>query len=360
MRPATLFVLVTAVAMATPPVQALAASGGEIDVPITQSIIRDGVIRYGVWVEVGERSVLAMLDTGSTGLRIMPSVFRGEPRGTPTEVSFGSGARLRGVAVPMPIAIGSRTGVALVEVVQEADCVETQPHCDVERRGGGAYLIGGDGFSSEGYSAILGIGLPFRGTDVGHPLTALGITRWIVDLPRPYALAEGHLILDPEPRRRNGFDMLERHGFADGDACVQAAPLAKETCGSVLFDTGAPAVSVSFEGIKTATAWPKGTPGAFSFKSGGRSIALDFTSGRTGGLVSAMVSPPAPRDPPGAFILAGVEPYFTYDLLYESETHGVGLKKRATPFHILDPVEDGEEGRADDTRPPVRRKHTHG
>lgn len=341
MRPAIRSALALAV-LWTPP-SARAAGSGESDVPITQSIIRDGVIRYGVWVKVGERSVLALLDTGSTGLRILPSVFRGDPVGVPTEAAFGSGALMRGVAMRMPVAIGARAGTAVVEVVQDLGCVETQPACDVARLGGESTLIGGDGFSSEGYSAILGIGLPFRGTDVGNPLAALGVRRWIVDLPRPYAAAEGHLVLDPEPRRREGFSMLERHGFADGDGCIQAAPMAKEACGSVLFDTGAPGVAVSFAEIKAASAWPKGTAGAFTFKAEGRSLPLDFETGRTGGMIHGSVSPPAPHDPPGAFILAGVEPYFSYDLLYEEESHRVGLKKRVPAFGIPEPEADGDD-----------------
>ena len=358
MRPATRSALALAVLWAPPP--ARAAGARESDVPISQSIMRDGAIRYGVWVKVGERSVLALLDTGSTGLRILPSVFRGDPVGVPTEAVFGSGARLRGVAVRMPVAIGGRAGTAAVEVVQDLDCVEERPDCDVARLGGESYLIGGDGFSSEGYSAILGIGLPFRGTDVGNPLAELGVTRWIVDLPRPYAAAEGHLILDPEPRHRDGFSMLERHGFADGDGCVRAAPMAKEACGSVLFDTGGPAVSVSLAEIKAESAWPRGTAGAFTFKAEGRSIPLDFETGRTGGMIGGLVSPPAPHDPPGAFILAGVEPYFSYDLLYEPESHRVGLKKRVPPFRIPEPADDRDDESGGPPRPSRHRARRHG
>lgn len=341
MRPAFRATLLLALVLACSPpgVRAAGQPAGESDVPITQSIIRDGAIRFGVWVKVGERSVLAMLDTGSTGLRILPSVFHGEPRGIPTETAFGSGARMRGPAVPMPIAIGARTGVALVQVVEDLGCVASKPYCDVNRLDAEAYRIGGDGFSSEGYSAILGIGLPFRGTDIGNPLSALGVTRWIVDLPRPFAFTEGHLVLDPDARHRDGFRTLDRHGFADGDACVTAATLPKAVCGSVLFDTGAPAVSLAVPGVPALSLWPKGTPAAVRFAAGDAPLDLDVRSGETGGLLGIVVSPPEPHDPPGAFILAGVEPYFTFDVLYDSDAHRVGLKRRAAPFRIFDPEE---------------------
>ena len=312
-------------------------NNANIDIPITQSRIRDGSIRYGVWVKVGDRSVEAMLDTGSTGLRILPSLFRGDPAGIPTETAFGSGASLRGVAVRMPVAIGPKSGMAVVEVVQNVGCVKEKPDCDVERLGAESYRLGGDGFSSEGYSAILGIGLPFRGTDVGNPLSALGVKRWIVDLPRPYAFPDGHLILDPDAGSQGGFINLNRSGFADGDGCIRSASLPEPKCGSVLFDTGAPGVEVSFEGVEAASGWESGTPGTLSFKSGAKTLDLDFRVGETGGLRAVSVTPPEPKDPPGPFILAGVEPYFTYDVLYDEAAHLVGLKKRGTPFKIPDP-----------------------
>lgn len=315
--------------------RAARADDVSIDVPITQSRIRDGAIRYGVWVKVGDRTVEAMLDTGSTGLRVLPSVFPGDPVGIPTQTAFGSGSLLRGVAVKMPIAIGSKSGMATVEVVQDVGCVEDKPNCDVERLYHESYRIGGDGFSSEGYSAILGIGLPFRGTDVGNPLSALGFKRWIVDLPRPFAFPDGHLILDPDVRGRDGFTILDRHGFADGDGCIRSAALSEPKCGSVLFDTGAPAVEVSFDGVKTASSLGRETAGTFSFKAGDTTLNLDFRSGETGGLCDFGLTPPEPKDPPGPFILAGIEPYFTYDVLYDAAAHAVALKKRATPFRIF-------------------------
>ena len=315
------------------------AGDGSFDVPITQSRIRDGALRYGVWVKVGDRTVEAMLDTGSTGLRVLPSVLPGDPVGVPTQTAFGSGSLLRGVKMRLPIAIGAKSGLATVEVVEDVDCVKEKPSCDVERLDHESYRIGGDGFSSEGYSAILGIGLPFRGTDVGNPLTALGVKSWIVDLPRPFAFADGHLILDPDASARDGFAVLDRNGFADGDGCIKSAALTEPKCGSVLFDTGGPAVLVAFDGVTAASLWEKGTTGAFSFKSGDKTLDLDFRAGETGGLLAVGLLPPEPKDPPGPFIQVGVEPYFTYDMLYDAAAHSIGLRKRVVPFKVSGPAE---------------------
>ncbi len=300
-----------------------------LDIPITQRVIRDGSIRYGVWVKVGERSVEAMLDTGSTGLRVLPSVFRGDMTGVPTDVTFGAGLHLAGIAVKAPIEIGSLDGMAQVEVVNSVGCVPGRSSCGVPIATVDSFLIGGDGYPSEGYSAILGIGLPFRGTDLGNPLAALGVKQWIVELPRPDEIAEGHLILEPDDKATQGFTMLTHRGSADADGCIEGGPLPQRKCGTLLFDTGAPGMEVSYEDVTTTTTWDDGVAGTLTFKiSKTDGLKLDFKTGESGGLRGVSITPPASRDEPEPFILAGVQPFFTYDILYDEPTHAVGLMKR--------------------------------
>ena len=302
-----------------------------LDLPISQSINRDGTIRYAVWIKVGDRTVQAMIDTGSTGLRVLQSVMPRDVVGEPTDMAFGAGLHMQGVAIKAPIEVGSRTGVATVEVVDRISCVEEKPNCDVTNLSGDSYLIGGNGYPSEGYSAILGIGFPFRGTDIGSPLAALGVKSWIVDLPRPDESADGHLILDPDAGRTRAFAMLDRHGMADAAGCIEAGPLHEKKCGTLLFDTGAPGINVSFEGIETAARWEDGTAGVLTFVSDDQTFTLDFRVGQNGGLTGAGVTPPGPHDPAEPFILAGATPYFAYDVLYDDRKHRVGLLKRAPP-----------------------------
>lgn len=299
-----------------------------LDIPISQAVIRDGVIRYFVWVKVGERTVQAMVDTGSTGLRVLQSVFPGPLSGRPTDIGFGAGLHMAGWAIRTPIQIGSLIGIANVEVVTDIGCSPGRPNCDVNSLGGDDYLIGGDGFPAEGYSAIIGIGFPFRGTDLGNPLSAIGVKRWIVELPRPYETADGHLILDPSASAASGFSMLSRHGSADGAGCITGGPLTETKCGTILFDTGAPAITLSDETVVSETQWPNGTQGALSFIAGDDTLKLDFEVGKSDALNHIGLTPLEPHDALEPFILAGVYPFYTYDILYDADAHAVGLRKR--------------------------------
>ena len=79
--------------------------------PRTEALIRevrlsDGVYRYGVPLTIGSTEVLAGLDTGAAGLRIMPDALdlKQVKAGTQPEFdNFGSGPRLVGVAARAPL-----------------------------------------------------------------------------------------------------------------------------------------------------------------------------------------------------------------------------------------------------------------
>jgi hypothetical protein len=309
------------------------AEGAYLDIPISQSVNRDGAIRYAIWIKVGARSVQALLDTGSTGLRVLPVVVPGDIVGVPTSVVFGGSIQMDGLALPASIQIGSLTGRSLVEVVQRTRCTDERPDCGFGRWGGDDDLIGGDGFPAEGYSAIIGIGFPRGGSDVGNPLQALGVKRWIVDLPRPYDTAEGHLILEPDDKVSVGFTVLSHTGFADADGCIAGGPLSETKCGAILFDTGAPLMSVSYEGIQAPVSWGDQGAGTLSFTPAADTVEaqplkLAFRVGENGGLNSVTTMPLRRTDPPKTFILAGVDPYLAYDVLYDSTKRAVGLRPR--------------------------------
>jgi hypothetical protein len=52
-----------------------------VEVPIREVVLSDGVRRYGVPVKIGSQDALAGLDTGASGLRLMPDApGRGDER----------------------------------------------------------------------------------------------------------------------------------------------------------------------------------------------------------------------------------------------------------------------------------------
>ena len=98
-----------------------------------------------------------------------------------------------------------------------------------------------------------------------------------------------------------------------------------------------------------------------SFASGGKTLALDFQAGESGGLAEVVLAPPEPHGSPKPFILAGIAPFFTSDILYDDEAHAVGLKTRASPFKGPDPdTADIAPARADDAPVLDRRRRRAG
>ena len=302
-----------------------------LDLPIHQTVNRSGALRYAVWVTIGERRIEALLDTGSTGLRVLAPVMPNPPASsTWTDQGFGGTLRMKGRVVPAPIEIGSMTGKALVQVVDEVACANGRRDCGIFPVDADSFRIGGDAFPHQGYSAILGIGLPFTRTDLANPLESVGVKRWIIDLPRPNDLAPGHLILDPGTTESEGFSILPRSGNADADGCLEGSFLTEKKCGTVLFDTGAPAISLTYDGLKAPLAFKHREEGTLTLSLGNeKAVRLAFQAGESGGLCELTLTPPLSSNHSDPFIVAGVSPFFTFDMLYDAAAHTVALRQRS-------------------------------
>ena len=305
---------------------AVAASPSGITIPINQTTMRNGAIRYSIWLKVGHRIVEAMLDTGSTGLRVLPPVVPGDLTGLPTEVTYDNGVRLRGLSIPVGVEIGDLSGTVPIEVVDKSDCDATEANCPA-RKHGGTFLIGGDGLSGHGYSAILGIGFSERGSDVPNPLEALGASQWMVELPSPDdPSATGRLVLNPDAAAQAGFKMAPAVKGGDFFGCLQTKKPEQMICGPLLLDTGAPSIMAVTQDTETGEIWPKGRAANFRFRSG---QTLSFDSGGAGDMSQVRIVPAKQRPKLGdSFILAGLFPYYFYDVLYDAAAHKVGLKER--------------------------------
>jgi len=305
-----------------------AAPSGLI-IPISQTVMHDGTIRYSIWVKVGHRTVEAMLDTGSAGLRVLPPVVPGDLTGLPTEATYDNGVRLKGLSVPIGVEIGALSGTVPVEVVDKPECDATEANCPVSKHGG-TFLIGGDGLSGHGYSAILGIGFSERSPDVPNPLEALGAGQWMVELPSPDdPSATGRLVLKPDAAAQAGFKMAPAVKGGDFFGCLQTKKPEQMICGPLLLDTGAPSIMAVTQDTETSEIWPKGRAANFRFRSG---QTLSFDTGGAGDMSQVRIVPAKQRPKLGdSFILAGLFPYYFYDVLYDAAAHKVGLKERDKP-----------------------------
>ncbi|WP_309606552.1 hypothetical protein [Phenylobacterium sp.] len=330
----TLAVLLTLAAASA----ARAEPAPRTEVAIRQVRLSNGALRYAVPVTIGSTPLLASLDTGSTGLRILPGTLGAmdaTATAEPEVYGYASGSRYEGVVGEAAVAMGAARGRAPVHLIRTIGCFAHLPRCPASRTTLATYGIASDGLPGEGFRAILGLDMaPGR---VGSPLESLGVRRWIVELPRP-GEPDGRLILNPTEAETEGYvrvPLAAPYAHERGGGLHDAVPgcLANEetharACGVVLLDTGAPGLAVA-NGQLVGPPWPAGTPAALDlFDATGRlAIHEVLTIGSRD--QGARLSYRQDGHVLGVVIYAGTAPYFAYSVLYDPRKRVLGLKPRA-------------------------------
>ena len=254
-----LLVWALSVGLATSPA-ALASGAGRVEVPIRQTVLSDGNIRYSVPVSVGSGAPFdAMLDTGSFGLRVLSAAVspdQYEATDLQRAYPYGGGARLRGIIARAVVKVGdASTGQPIpIQVVQSVDCTEERPRCAASKMSAEDYRIGGDGLAGQGFGAILGASLRTAPAEMGanNPLSAMADS-WIVLLPPPGDPSPGRLILNPAADDLTGFRMFSLsqqpdHGGEPGwidtklPGCLVDDRSKQRLCAPVMLDSGAPGI----------------------------------------------------------------------------------------------------------------------
>ena len=303
-----------------------AGAAGRVEVPLSQRVLSDGTIRYFVTLSLGARPVEAMVDTGSTGLRILPNVVPDAAFASiskqPNVYGYGSGVRLNGVVAMLGVGIGglSGTGPVGVQLVRTVDCFQNQPGCPASRLSQADYRLGGDGLAKEGFDAILGISMGTGAVD--NPLRQLGVETWIVVLPRPGESGPGSLILNPDPAEVAGYTLFPTQQrlknspsvpLPDGiPGCLIVQRSGQQICGPTLLDSGAPGISISPGKPADGSGWKKGDQITIAFTNQqGGTIQASFEAGATrpAQLSAAAASTGAQTD---THIAAGTQPCFLF------------------------------------------------
>jgi hypothetical protein len=321
-----------------------AGAAERVEVPLGQRVLSDGNIRYFVDVSVaGYPPVAAMVDTGSTGLRILANVFPDSAFASiseqPSIYGYGSGVRLNGVVATLRVGLGrlSGPGPIPVQLVRTVDCFPKRPRCPASRLSQADYRIGGDGLPKAGFDAILGIAM---GTGpVDNPLRRLGAQTWIVILPRPGEDRPGTLILNPNADELAGYTLFPTEHrlknlpggaeFHDGiPGCLVINKSGKRICGPTLLDTGAPGISINSSDPAERNGWIRGDRFAIIFRNRqGGEVQAGFEAG-AGGPSRFSTSAPQDAGHRETHISAGTLPYFLFSVLYDDQRHLVGLRRR--------------------------------
>lgn len=310
--------------------------GARSEVPIREVILSDGERRYAVPIKIGNTPVEAGLDTGSTGLRVLPNVLAASDAthdGDSDRYGYGAGTEFVGKTGTAAVTVGNISGTSSLQLIETMDCLPGKPHCPASRIPMEKFGIEGSGFPGEGFRAILGINM--AGADVASPLSAIGAKSWIVELPRPGDNGPGKLILNPGNEEVKDFAFLpivpafsrQRGGLHDSIAgCLINIPNKTKACGVALLDTGAPGIRL-VNGSLGRTPWPNGTAAALAFYDGsGTARAAEyFTVGLRTHASHLTFEEGSERT---TAIFAGLSPYFAFDILYDPGKEEIGLRPR--------------------------------
>ncbi len=316
-----LFSVLAALLVATP------ALAQRVELPIKRVTLSNGDRRFSVTVAIDGQPVEAGLDTGSTGLRVLAAALpqAAGKHGEGVRISYGSGVEFGGPSIPVALGLGTLpAGKAHVQRIDKVACLARVPDCAARAKVGASdYRIQGDGQPGEGFVAILGIGL--SADPVGNPLVALGIRRWIVELPRPGEDAPGRLVLNPddaEVARYQHFSFIGDTNRVAG--CIVAEAPAARLCAPAVIDTGA--VGLRVQGGKAEQILSNGAAAQIVVGDDRATAAMPVTIGRRD-QASGMRLYPARR--PGELTLSlGIAPYFHWSVLYDAEHRRLGLANR--------------------------------
>ena len=307
------------------------AEAARVEIPIHQTVLRGGWIRYSIPLRLGTTDVEAMLDTGSTGLRILPGTLApGDYTAShsSTAYPYGSGVELTGVTARGALALGALTSGSPVTfiAVQSVGCVDRIPDCAASRISQEDFRIGGDGLKGQGFKAIFGINLV--STEVDNPLIAMGVESWIVLLPVPGDTVPGKLVLNPSADETAGYSLFHladpRHAtFLPG--CIVADDLQQKICGRVVLDSGAPGIMVASREVIASFPWPSGTEVTFVVQNEeGRQSGMRFKSGS-----EASYAVRLNRKWAAPFVrISGAAPFLSLSVLYDAKASLIGLKPR--------------------------------
>jgi hypothetical protein len=158
-----------------------------------------------------------------------------------------------------------------------------------------------------------------------------------VALPEPGSKSPGELILNPNADDLKGF--VDYPAFTGGSAgagrdnpipgCIKNDGNGRSFCGPIVLDTGKPVVTVITDQFKDTHVWSGGSPVDLSFGSGGAAVDAKFVVKPATFPTRVLLGPfPKLKQAPTR-VLAGVEPFLLFDVLYDGANATIGLRRRS-------------------------------
>jgi hypothetical protein len=245
---------------------------------------------------------------------------------TKSHYAYTSGAQLNGFVATATLSLGAASSPQPVsfEAVQTVDCADDQPKCPASKIALADYGIGGSGFPKQGFKAI--VGTSFLHADVDNPLLAMGVDRWIVEVPRSGEAQPGKLILNPSEEEVADYIRFEMAGPGGAiPGCLINNDLHETICGRVFLDTGAPGVGLELHGPAGSLPWPVGAHAVIVVQNAARKqTGVDFVLG-SDEQYRLFIS--RPSNLPSTRISSAL-PFSTFSVLFDPSARVIGLKAR--------------------------------
>lgn len=306
------------------------------EVPIREVVLSDGEHRYTIPITVGSTAIDAGLDTGSTGLRILPNVLSASDAtggGSSDRYSYGAGTEFLGEIGKGQLGIGGLAAPSTLQLIQTVDCRRDMPHCPASRIPIEKFGIQGSGLPGEGFRAIIGVNM--AEADIASPLKAIGAKRWIVELPRPGSNEPGKLILNPGDDEVKDYARLpvlsvyaqQKGGLHDAvSGCLINVASKEKGCGALLMDSGAPGIQL-VNGSLGRTPWANNSAAALILYDENKACAVEYFTVGLREHASHLTFDEKPEQR-GTVIYAGLSPYFAFDVLYDPGKGEIGVRPR--------------------------------
>lgn len=298
---------------------AMPALAQRATLPVRMVELPNGDRRFTTTLVIDGKRVVVGIDTGSTGLRVLPRGLGAAAlgkRGPRITYSYGAGTGFEGETVTVAIAAGPLAGSAKVMRITGVGCVANHPDCPVAHLDLATYGIQGDGIPDQGFAAILGIRL--KADAIANPFEQPGVRRWLVELPRDPS-QEGRIVLDPDAADLAGYARIDVDADGTTPGCLIGP---QKVCGRAFFDSGAAGLRVMRAAVFRP--WPNGTPATIEVGSGGQRQTMTVTIGRRDE-ASALLPEPGGAE---TRLSLGLAPYFHWSVLYDAEHRQIGVKTR--------------------------------
>jgi hypothetical protein len=323
----TLGVLLQAAAGASIGIQ----DGARAVIPVRQISLGSGVRLYIVPLTIGKTFTHAKLESGSTGLRVMPNILASadvRPTSRGDVYCSSEGPTFSGMVAKAPVTLGASTQVTALQVLSAVGSGGVR-ECDQASSDGGG--ITEEIPLAEGIPVILGIGM--ASAEFPSFLPSIGVHRWIVRLPRPDGHFPGRLILNPDDEEVENFVKIpltsnSERGIPDSlSGCLMNDKAKLKLCGLVQLDTGVDGIRVQMPA--SMAPWQEGTRATLLFNDpGGHPIAAEHLivglEAQASRLSFKRSSDKMIR------IYAGLSPYLVFSILYDPGRRAIGFSPRRT------------------------------